>query len=52
MVASHHEEIAPKTPEDIIIHGEIDQMKELFGPDGQLDEAKMGFAGHLSRYPS
>ena len=26
--------------------------KELFGPDGQLDEAKMGFAGHLSRYPS
>ena len=26
--------------------------EELFGPDGQLDEAKMGFAGHLSRYPS
>ena len=26
--------------------------KELFRPDGQLDEAKMGFAGHLSRYPS
>ena len=44
-VASHHE--------DVIIDGEIDQMKEeLFGPDGQLDEAKMGFAGHLSRYPS
>ena len=51
-VASHHEEIARKTPEDIIIDGEIDRMKELFGPDGQLDEAKMGFAGHLSRYPS
>ena len=26
--------------------------EELFGPDGQLDAAKMGFAGHLSRYPS
>ena len=52
-VASHHEEIARKTPEDVIIDGEIDRMKEeLFGPDGQLDEAKMGFAGHLSRYPS
>ena len=52
-VAPHHEEIARKTPEDVIIDGEIDRMKEeLFGPDGQLDEAKMGFAGHLSRYPS
>ena len=51
-VASHHEEIARKTPEDVIIDGEIDRMKELFGPDGQLDEAKMGFAGHLSRCPS
>ena len=26
--------------------------EELFGPDGQLDMAKMEFAGHLSRYPS
>ena len=26
-VASHHEEIARKTPEDVIIDGEIDQMK-------------------------
>ena len=26
--------------------------EELFGPDGQLVETKMGFAGHLSRYPS
>ena len=52
-VASHHEEIARKTPEDVIIDGEIDQMKEeLFAPDGQLDEAKMRFAGYLSRYPS
>ena len=51
-VALHHEEIARKTPEDVIIDGEIDRMKELFGPDGQLDEAKMGFAGHLSRYSS
>ena len=52
-VASHHEEIARKTPEDVIIDGEINQMKEeLFRPDGQLDEAKMGFAGYLSRYPS
>ena len=44
-VATHHQDIR-KDLQDLAIDMEIDQMRnELFGPDGQLDGAKMGFAG-------
>ena len=51
-VATHHQDVR-KDLQDLAIDMEINQMRnELFGPDGQLDGAKMGFAGRMSRYPS
>ena len=52
-IAAHHQGKVQKDLEDSAIDKEINNMREeLFGPDGQLDEAKMGFAGRMSRYPS
>ena len=45
VVVTHHQDVREDL-EDPAIDEEIDQMRnELFGPDGQLEGAKMGFAG-------